>query len=158
MTVVSEDALLAELQIVFRDALGIDPIIPIDRETRFFADLGLASIDAVVLGEAIQRHFDRPVPFGELMADLGRRERARPGHRRAGRLPPSPPGQPDCRPGRTLEESEPGHAPDPCEQPGVPRPAGGLRPRRGPDPRADGRPVDLVPLAGDAGARPRPIG
>ena len=31
MTVVSEDALLAELQIVFRDALGIDPIIPIDR-------------------------------------------------------------------------------------------------------------------------------
>ena len=75
MTVVSEDALLAELQIVFRDALGIDPIIPIDRETRFFADLGLASIDAVVLGEALQRHFDRPVPFTELMADLGRRER-----------------------------------------------------------------------------------
>jgi acyl carrier protein len=75
VTVVSEDTLLAELQSVFRDALGIDPIIPIDRETRFFADLGLASIDAVVLGEAIQRHFDRPVPFAELMADLGRRER-----------------------------------------------------------------------------------
>ena len=36
---------------------------PIEPETRFFADLGLASIDAVVLGEAIQGHFGRPVPF-----------------------------------------------------------------------------------------------
>jgi acyl carrier protein len=65
---------LTELRTVFRDALGVDPVIPIDRETRFFADLGLASIDAVVLGEAIQRHFARPVPFQELMADLGRRQ------------------------------------------------------------------------------------
>ena len=29
-------------------------------ETRFFADLGLASIDAVVLSEAIQNHYGRP--------------------------------------------------------------------------------------------------
>src|SRR6478752_10220393 len=42
-------------------------------ETRFFADLGLASIDAVVLGEALQAHYNRALPFGELMADLGRR-------------------------------------------------------------------------------------
>ena len=47
---------------------------PIDRETRFFADLGLASIDAVVLGEMLQEHYGRPLPFGELMAELGRRE------------------------------------------------------------------------------------
>jgi acyl carrier protein len=73
-TVVSDSAYLAELQGVFRDAMGIDPVIPIDRETLFFADLGLASIDAVVFGEALQRHFDRPIPFSELMADLGRRE------------------------------------------------------------------------------------
>ena len=64
------------------------PVTPIEPETRFFADLGLASIDAVVLGEAIQQHYGRPLPFGELMADLGRRDRARPGDRRAGRLPP----------------------------------------------------------------------
>jgi acyl carrier protein len=42
-------------------------------ETRFFADLGLASIDAVVLGEKLQTHYGRTLPFGELMADLGRR-------------------------------------------------------------------------------------
>jgi acyl carrier protein len=42
-------------------------------ETRFFADLGLASIDAVVLGETLAAHYGRPLPFGELMADLGRR-------------------------------------------------------------------------------------
>jgi acyl carrier protein len=74
MMTVSDSELLVELRCVFRDALGIDPLVPIDRETRFFADLGLASIDAVVLGEAIQRHFARPIPFPELMADLGRRE------------------------------------------------------------------------------------
>src|SRR3954447_17794133 len=42
-------------------------------DTLFFADLGLASIDAVVLGERLQAHYGRPIPFGELMADLGRR-------------------------------------------------------------------------------------
>jgi acyl carrier protein len=65
---------LGEIRILFRDALGVDPLIPIERETRFFADLGLASIDAVVLGEAIQQHFGRPIPFSVLMADLGGRE------------------------------------------------------------------------------------
>ena len=43
------------------------------RDTRFFADLGLASIDAVVLSEAIQEHYGRPLPFDELMAEIGRR-------------------------------------------------------------------------------------
>ncbi|HEV3168614.1 MAG TPA: acyl carrier protein [Isosphaeraceae bacterium] len=42
-------------------------------QTRFFADLGLASIDAVVFSETLERHYDRTLPFGELMADLGQR-------------------------------------------------------------------------------------
>ena len=46
----------------------------IDGETRFFADLGLASIDAVVLGEMLESRYGRPLPFGDLMAELGRRE------------------------------------------------------------------------------------
>ena len=77
-TITSEAAILADLRHVLREALGVDPLTPIEPETRFFADLGLASIDAVVLGEALQHHFGRPVPFDELMADLGRRDRARP--------------------------------------------------------------------------------
>ena len=74
MTVASDFELLTELRGIFRDALGVDPLVPIDRETRFFADLGLASIDAVVLGEAIEQYFARPIRFAELMADLGRRD------------------------------------------------------------------------------------
>ncbi|MGO9205254.1 MAG: acyl carrier protein [Candidatus Limnocylindrales bacterium] len=70
----SDAALLAELRGLLRDALGVDPVQPIAPETRFFADLGLASIDAVVLGEAIQGHYGRPVPFDRLMADLGSRQ------------------------------------------------------------------------------------
>ena len=73
-TAASDAALLAQLRCLFRDALGVDPIQPITPETRFFADLGLASIDAVVLGEVIQGHFGRPVPFHRLMADLGSRQ------------------------------------------------------------------------------------
>jgi acyl carrier protein len=70
----SDAALLTELRLVFRDALGIDPIEPIGPQTLFFADLGLASIDAVVLGEAMQTHFGRPIPFDQLMAELGSRD------------------------------------------------------------------------------------
>jgi acyl carrier protein len=47
---------------------------PLGPETRFFGDLGLASIDAVVLGEELQQRYGQALPFGELMADLGGRE------------------------------------------------------------------------------------
>ena len=46
---------------------------PIDGDTLFFADLGLASIDAVVLGEELQMHYGQGLNYGEMMADLGRR-------------------------------------------------------------------------------------
>jgi acyl carrier protein len=72
--VTNETTILAELRQVLRDSLGVDPVIPIEPETRFFADLGLASIDAIVLGEAIQHHYQRPLPFDQLMAELGQRE------------------------------------------------------------------------------------
>ena len=42
-------------------------------ETRFFGDLGLASIDAVVLGETLEEQYGRKLPFHLFMADLGRR-------------------------------------------------------------------------------------
>jgi len=53
--------------------LGMQSSSAIDLHTRFFADLGLASIDAVVLGERLQEHYGRPLPFNELMAEIGRR-------------------------------------------------------------------------------------
>jgi acyl carrier protein len=69
----SEAQILHELTTVLNDSLGLSYSAPIERQTRFFADLGLASIDAVVLAEALQHHFGRALPFDVLMADLGRR-------------------------------------------------------------------------------------
>lgn len=74
ITADSDSRMLDEVRSLFRDALGLDPGVQIDRDTRFFADLGLASIDAVVLGEAIQNRFTQQVPFAQLLADLGRRD------------------------------------------------------------------------------------
>ena len=69
----SRAEILADLAAILARFNGRDYSGTIGPETRFFADLGLASIDAVVLGETLQDHYRRPLPFGELMADLGRR-------------------------------------------------------------------------------------
>ena len=64
---------LADVAGILSDFQGREYSGPIGRETRFFADLGLASIDAVVLGETLQDHYGRPLPFGDLMAELGQK-------------------------------------------------------------------------------------
>jgi acyl carrier protein len=69
----SSARIMADLREILAGFNGRDYSGTIGRETRFFADLGLASIDAVVLGETLQARYGRPLPFGELMADLGRR-------------------------------------------------------------------------------------
>ncbi len=38
--------------------------------TRVFADLGLASIDVVVLAEHLEKRFGRKLPFGPFLAEL----------------------------------------------------------------------------------------
>lgn len=69
----TDSQVLIDVADVLRDALGRDLPGGIGPETRFFADLGLASIDAVVLGEALQTHYGRPLPFADLMAEIGTR-------------------------------------------------------------------------------------
>lgn len=69
-----ESDILDDLAQVLSNFQGREYFDAIGSETRFFADLGFASIDAIVLGETLQAHYDRPLPFGELMAELGRRE------------------------------------------------------------------------------------
>jgi acyl carrier protein len=46
----------------------------VSTETLLFADLGFESIDAVVLASHVQDHYQRQLPFPELLAELGRRE------------------------------------------------------------------------------------
>lgn len=70
----SESDIMADLAMILSNFEGREYSGTIDRQTRFFADLGLASIDAVVLGETLQDYYHHPLPFGDLMAELGGRE------------------------------------------------------------------------------------
>jgi acyl carrier protein len=73
MTVLKRAEILRDVSRLLADHMGVASSTPIDEETRFFADLGLASIDAVVLSEALQQHYRRSLPFNDLMAEIGRR-------------------------------------------------------------------------------------
>jgi acyl carrier protein len=42
--------------------------------TRFFADLGFSSIDAVVLAESLEERYDQKFPFHEFLAELRERQ------------------------------------------------------------------------------------
>lgn len=46
----------------------------INADTRFFADMGLQSLDVVVLGTAIQEHYGQRLPFVQLFACVGQRK------------------------------------------------------------------------------------
>ncbi len=69
----TKSQILKDVASVLENRLGVVSAADLERETRFFADLGLASIDAVVLGEAVQDHYQRPLPFNLLMAEIGGR-------------------------------------------------------------------------------------
>ena len=73
MTVPNRAEILGDVSTLLASQMGISPSTVIDEDTRFFADLGLASIDAVVLSEALQQLYRQPLPFNELMAEIGRR-------------------------------------------------------------------------------------
>ena len=49
-----------------------DPVRP---ESRLFGELGFESLDAVVLCTAIQEHYQTPMPFAELLAEIGQQQR-----------------------------------------------------------------------------------
>ncbi len=74
MPSLTPDAILADLARILSEFQGREYSDPITPETRFFADLGLASIDAVVLGEELQEFYGQSLPFADLLAELGRRE------------------------------------------------------------------------------------
>jgi acyl carrier protein len=69
----SKAKILDDIAAILSSHLGVQSSIPIKEDTLFFADLGLASIDAGVFSEALARHYGRSLPFSELMAEIGRR-------------------------------------------------------------------------------------
>jgi acyl carrier protein len=72
-TVPSRTEILDDITAILAEQTGGSFAGTIGEDTRFFADLGLASIDAVVLTEALQKHYERTLPFQELIAEIGRR-------------------------------------------------------------------------------------
>jgi len=69
----TKDQILNDVAGILRNFNGREYSGVIGPDTWFFSDLGLASIDAVVLGEALEEHYGRNLPFHVFMADLGRR-------------------------------------------------------------------------------------
>jgi len=48
---------------------------PVGPESLLFTGLGMESLDAVVLCTAIQDHYQTTMPFAELLADIGQKQR-----------------------------------------------------------------------------------
>ncbi len=67
-----QDYILATLQELSRDW---DYSRPVGPDSLLFTELGLESLDAVVLGTTIQEHFQKPLPFSELLSEIGRDQR-----------------------------------------------------------------------------------
>lgn len=69
----TKDRIMNDVAGLLRNFNGREYTDDIGAETLFFGDLGLASIDAVVLGETLEEHYGRKLPFHLFLADLGRR-------------------------------------------------------------------------------------
>jgi len=74
MSLLTHEQIMSDLAGLLQNFEGREYSGEIGADTLFFADLGLASIDAVVLGEKVETHYGRKIPFNEFLADLGRRE------------------------------------------------------------------------------------
>jgi acyl carrier protein len=68
----SETEIIDDLAAILRCFRGREYSEPIGPETLFFADLGFASIDAVVLGETLENHYGQSIPFGKFLAEVGK--------------------------------------------------------------------------------------
>ncbi len=67
-------SVLDDLVRMLRNFPGREYLGEIERRTRFFDDLEMVSIDAVVLGEKLEQRYGFRFPFNELIADLRERQ------------------------------------------------------------------------------------
>lgn len=66
------DYLLQKMGELTQDWDYPDPVSP---QSLLFTELGFESLDAVVLCTAIQEHYQTPMPFAELLAEIGQQQR-----------------------------------------------------------------------------------
>jgi phosphopantetheinyl transferase/acyl carrier protein len=67
-----QDYLLQKMVELTQDWDYAEPVGP---ESKLFTELGFESLDAVVLCTAIQEHYQTPMPFAELLAEIGQQQR-----------------------------------------------------------------------------------
>jgi acyl carrier protein len=72
MSTRSPEQILADLAGILRNFNGREYSGPIGPQTLFFGDLGLVSIDAIVLAETLEQHYGKKLPFNEFLAAVGR--------------------------------------------------------------------------------------
>jgi acyl carrier protein len=72
MSVRSEEEILQDLSGILRDFNGKEYSGAIGPKTHFFADLGMVSIDAVILAETLERFYNRSFSFNEFLSEVGR--------------------------------------------------------------------------------------
>ncbi|WP_439622585.1 acyl carrier protein [Gemmata sp.] len=67
----SAEQLYADLATIVAAAFpDRDVSVPIGPDTKVFADIGLASIELVVLGERLEQFYGRKLPYGPFLAGL----------------------------------------------------------------------------------------
>jgi acyl carrier protein len=70
MTSRTPEKILQDLRTLFREFNGKEYSGEIGPNTLFFGDLGMASIDAVVLAETLERLYNRSFPFGQFVSEV----------------------------------------------------------------------------------------
>ena len=68
----TREKILCDLRDLLRDFNGKEYSGDIGLESLLFADLGLVSIDAVILAETLEQLYHRQFAFGQFLAELGR--------------------------------------------------------------------------------------
>jgi acyl carrier protein len=68
----SADDILDDLKELLRAFNGREYSGDIGPKTRFFGDLGMVSIDAVLLAEELERRYQRSFPFSQFLAEVSR--------------------------------------------------------------------------------------
>ena len=75
MNAVTQDVILSDvLNLLNQLARDWEYSGEITSDTLLFGDIGFESIDAVILASFVQKHYGRPFPFPQLLAEIGQRQ------------------------------------------------------------------------------------
>jgi acyl carrier protein len=72
MTLRTQASILQDVRDLLHNFDGKEYSGNIAAETLLFADLGMDSIGTVILGETLEKLYERQFPFGEFLAELNR--------------------------------------------------------------------------------------